>query len=177
MHISTALLAASIFMAPFSARAEELHSYFHAAEDGSSGTLTISPCTGEEVSECVSQTLQCTARVWPRLQFTLITGPIEKVARTMILGTDGQPRGSVKLAGGVSIDLQFSTVHLDANELDGGWTLTAGISDAAPLLDVITAKNGEGAVIALGGETFQLAPERGDGAKLVQLRDACLKLN
>lgn len=169
------ILAVSLFLTSSAAMAEQLHSYFEATGDGGRETLVISPCDADETAECVAHTLQCERDGWPALSFTIISGPVEKVAQAMIAGTEGQPRGSLNV-GGVAVDLQFSTVYLDANEMDGGWILTAGLTDPAAILDSVVPNNSEDASLTLGGETFSLAPERGDGPKLARFVEACRKL-
>ncbi|BCH33565.1 hypothetical protein MesoLjLc_54950 [Mesorhizobium sp. L-8-10] len=166
------MLAAAILLVPVAARAEQLHAIFNAAEDGTA-TVAISPCTPEEAGECVYHALTCTPGQWPPVRFSIITGPVEQVAKAMILVTDAWPGGTMKLAGGKTVDLQFTSVHLDANEMDGGWMLTTGISDPTPLFDALTDGSGEGAMLVVGGEAFTLAPEKGDGAKLARFKNEC----
>lgn len=172
MQFRRSILAAALFLMPFSAQAEQLHAIFNAAGDGTAG-IAISPCPPDEASECVYHALTCAPGQWPPLRFTIISGPVEKVAKAMIAITDAWPRGIMKLAGGKTVDLQFMSVHLDANEMDGGWMLTTGAINPAPLFDALTDENAEGATLMLGGETFTLAPEKGDGAKLARLKDEC----
>jgi hypothetical protein len=172
MLLRKSILAAAILLAPVSAGAEQLHAIFNAAGDGTA-TVAISPCTPEEASECVYHVLTCTPGQWPLVRFSIVSGPVEQVAKAMIFVTDAWPRGTMKLAGGKTVDVQFTSVHLDANEMDGGWMLTAGISDPTPLFDSLTDKNGEGAILVVGGEAFTLAPEKGDGAKLARFKNEC----
>lgn len=172
MLLRKSILAAAILLVPAAAGAEQLHAIFNATEDGTA-TVAISPCTPEEASECVYHTLTCTPGQWPPVRFSIVSGPVEQVAKAMIFGTDARPQGTMKLAGGKTIDLQFSSVHLDANEMDGGWMLTTGISDPTAMFDGLTDQNGEGATLVVGGEAFTLAPEKGDGAKLARFKNEC----
>lgn len=168
------ILAAAISLIPVAAGAEQLHAIFNSAEDGTA-SVAISPCAPDEASECVNHSLICTPGQWPPLRFTIISGPVEQVAKAMISITDAWPRGTMKLAGGKTVDLQFTSVHLDANEMDGGWMLTTGVTNPAPLFDALTDKNAEGATLVVGGEAFILAPEKGDGAKLGQFKNECTR--
>lgn len=172
MQFRRSILAATFLLVPVAAEAEQLHAIFNAAEDGTAG-VAISPCASDEASECVYHSLTCTPGQWPPLRFTVISGPVEQVAKAMIVVTDAWPRGTVNLAGGKAVDLQFTSVHLDANEMDGGWMLTTGVSDPTPLYDALTDKNAEGATLVVGGEAFALAPEKGDGEKLARFKNEC----
>lgn len=169
------VLAMAYLLAASVAKAEQLHAYFSPAEDDRGASLKLSPCGSEEVDECISHMLTCSSE-WPLVQFRIVEGPVEETAKVMMVGTSGRAPGAAKLADGKTVDLQFSTIHLDANELDANWSLTAGLTDPAPLLDALDQQSAEGAAIVLGGTTFPLAPEKGDGAKLMQLKEACVKM-
>jgi hypothetical protein len=172
MRALSGIVCAALLLAPAMGHAEQLHAYFQPPEDGTPAALSISPCTGDEVAECVAHTLQCVNEGWPPVSFTVIEGPVEKIALAMIQGTDGKPMGTLTV-GGKPVEVQFSSVYLDANEMDGGWVLTAGLTDAAVLFDNVSAANAQGTTITLGGETFALTPEEGDGTKLVEFVQAC----
>ena len=77
----------------------------------------------------------------------------------------------------MTVRLDISTMHLNANELDGGWTLTPEIQNADVLFDAITTKSGEEAVLEVGEKSFPLAPQQGDGAKLFELKEACANMH
>ncbi|MCR6501793.1 hypothetical protein MUO32_22405 [Shinella sp. CPCC 101442] len=160
-----------------SARSEEFYAYMYENEEQPAAHLTFSPCTGEEVSECAAYSLSCDPARSPPLQISIITGPVEPMAIDLIKASAGLAYAKVALsAGGKSIDLPISMIHVDANEMDGGWMLSLGTYDTAPMLDTLSKDNSEGATIAIGDRTFALAPQKGDGAKLVQWRDACIRI-
>jgi hypothetical protein len=65
------------------------------------------------------------------------------------------------------VTLEINSIYLDANELDGGWTLGLGVLNGDIMLDAFTSQSTEGAVLELAGERFLIAPQAGDGAKLM----------
>lgn len=169
------LAVLSFGLAP--ARGEEFHAYLYENEEQPAAHLTFSPCTGEEVSECVAYSLSCDPARPPPLQISILTGPVEPMAIDLIKASAGSTYAKVALsAGGKSIDLPISMIHVDANEMDGGWMLSLGTYDTAPLLDTLSKDNSEGASITISDRMFSLAPQKGDGAKLVQWRDACIRI-
>jgi hypothetical protein len=157
--------------------AEEMHSSFSTQEAPSGAVLTLSPCTGEEVSECVAHTLTCQKPSWDGFKLAIIQGKIDELASKLVIGTDGQVAGALVLGGGkVKVNLPINSIGFGRNELDGGWVMEVGFDDLEGTLDSISAKNAEQAYIELGSSKFILSPENGDGAKLVKFRNACLKL-
>lgn len=169
------LATVSFGIAP--ARSEEFYAYLYENEEQPAAHLSFSPCTGEEVSECVAYSISCDPARTPPLQISILTGPVEPMAIDLIKASAGLTYAKVILsAGGNNIDLPISMIHVDANEMDGGWMLSLGTYDTAPLLDSLSKDNSEGAAIAIGDRTFALAPQKGDGAKLAQWRDACVRI-
>ena len=157
--------------------AEQLFSSYIDVEEPPAAYLTISPCTGEEASECLSHSLTCDPASWPSVRFNVVYGPVEAIATALVTGTDGDAYGEARLGGGGTVaELRVSSVHVDANEMDGGWMLALGIADAMPLLDALTRETSEGASLVFAGEAFALAPQPGDGAKLLAWKDSCLRL-
>ena len=172
---TVAAIAAFVFTAS-QAKSEEFHSYLSENQDPPSAHLTFSPCTGEEVAECVSYNLSCDPAQSPPLQVGILTGPVENMAIALIKASEGL-YAHIGISGGpAKVDVPMSTIHVDTNEMDGGWMLTVGTYDEEAFLDALPAGKGEGAAMTVGGETFQLSPQKGDGAKLVQWRDACRRI-
>jgi len=159
------------------ARGEEFHAYLYENEEQPAAHLTFSPCTGEEVSECVAYSLICDPAQTPPLQISILTGPVETMAIDLIKSSAGPAYAKVPLsAGAKKVDLPISMIHVDANEMDGGWMLNLGTYDTAPLLDTLSKDNSEGATVTIGDQIFSLAPQKGDGEKLVKWRDACVRI-
>nr|WP_298098867.1 hypothetical protein [uncultured Shinella sp.] len=159
------------------ARGEEFYASFYENEEQPAAHLTFTPCTGEDVSECVAYSLSCDPAQTPPLQINILTGPVEPMAIDLIKASAGLTYAKVGLAAGkTTIDLPISMIHVDANEMDGGWMLNLGTYDTAPLLDALTKDNSEGAAITIGDTRFSLAPQKGDGAKLMKWRDACIRI-
>ncbi len=94
----------------------------------------------------------------------------------LIEGTEGAAEGQLLLTGGSSTTLEINAVEVVANELDGGWMLTLNIVDGEAMFDGWTDTSTEGATIEVGGERFSLAPQPGDGAKLIDFKSACADL-
>ncbi len=174
-RLAIALAFFSLGLAP--ARSEEFHAYFYENEEQPAAHLTFSPCTGEDVSECVAYSLACDPAQTPPLQINILTGPVETMAVDLIKASAGATYANVPLsAGAKKVDLPISMIHVDANEMDGGWMLGLGTYDTAPLLDTLTKETSEGATITIAGTAYSLAPQKGDGAKLLQWRDACVRI-
>ena len=170
-------MLAVLFFGLAPARSEEFHAYFYENEDQAAAHLTFSPCTGEEVSECVAYSLVCDPAQTPPLQISILSGPVEEMAVDLIKASAGATYANVPLsAGPKKIDLPISMIHVDANEMDGGWMLSLGSYDTAPLLDTLSKETSEGATITIAGTTYSLAPQKGDGEKLMQWRDACVRI-
>ena len=172
---TVAAIAAFVFTAS-QAKSEEFHSYLSENQDPPSAHLTFSPCTGEEVAECVSYNLSCDPAQSPPLQVGILTGPVENMAIALIKASEGLYAHIGISGGSAKVDVPMSTIHVDTNEMDGGWMLTVGTYDEEAFLDALPAGDGEGVTMTVGGETFQLSPQKGDGAKLVQWRDACKRI-
>lgn len=157
---------------------EEFHAYFYENDEQPAAHLTFSPCTGDEVSECVAYSLVCDPAQTPPLQINILSGPVETMAVDLInKASSGATYANVPLsAGAKKIDLPFSMIHVDANEMDGGWMLSLGTYDTAPLLDTLSKETSEGATITIAGTAYSLAPQKDDGKKLMQWRDACVRI-
>lgn len=172
-----AITLAFLSLSLVSARGEEFHAYFYENEEQPAAHLTFSPCTGEDVSECVAYSLMCDPAQTPPLQINILTGPVETMAVDLIKAATGATYANVPLsAGAKKVDLPISMIHVDANEMDGGWMLNLGTYDTAPLLDTLSKETSEGATITIAGTAYSLAPQKGDGAKLLQWRDACVRI-
>ena len=176
MKLSTVVAAAALVFAASQAKSEEYHSYLVENQDPPSAHLTFSPCTGEEVAECVSYSLSCDPAQTPPLQVGVLTGPVEKMAIALIKASEGIYAHVGFSGGSTKVDAPMSTIRVDTNEMDGGWMLTVGTYDEEAFRNALPAGDGEGATMTVGGETFQLSPQKGDGAKLVQWRDACKRI-
>lgn len=172
-----ASIVAILFFGLAPARGEDFHAYFYENEEQPAAHLTFSPCTGEEVSECVAYSLVCDPAQTPPLQINILTGPVETMAVDLIKASAGATYANIPLsAGAKKIDLPISMIHVDANEMDGGWMLSLGTYDTAPLLDALSKESSEGATVTIAGTAYSLAPQKGDGAKLLQWRDACVRI-
>lgn len=173
-------LAGTLFATLASAglsQAEEMHAYFAKIEDPLGANLSISPCTGEEVYECVHHSFGCSGSKWQGPKLSIIVGPIEQIASKLIIGTEGAAKGTLKLSeGAVNVEARINAVELATNEMDGGWLLDISFANGDTMFDAITEKSSVGAKLEVGGVEFDLAPERGDAAKLVELKNACLAL-
>lgn len=158
------------------ASADNLGAHLRITEDRAWATLKISPCAGDEVDECVAHQLSCERGKWLP-EFSIYYGPVESIAATLVAGSEGLAEGVLTLSSGtVSIRLKIPAIHLDQNEMDGGWILTVGVSNMDDVFEVLTARNSEGAAIQIGGQMFSVAPQRGDGEKLSQWRDVCREI-
>jgi len=139
--------------------------------------LAVTPCTGAEVDECVWHSLTCRKGSASFVDIDVIAGPIEGIASSMVTRTQGEAYAEVRLSkGATKVELRVGSIHLDTNELDGGWILGVGVPDPAPLFDALTPGSAEGSSILLGGHDLVLAPNKGDGAKLVAWKDACRRI-
>lgn len=126
------LVGFAMLCLPGIARSEQqLFSYFFQGNDPQQATVTISPCQGEEVAECVSHSLSCSAASWIGPEFTIITGNVEKIASALIVGTEGRAKAVLKLAGGVTtVDLTIPAIHMQTKWMEGGqppWELETGM--------------------------------------------------
>lgn len=175
MRIVTSVTVLIAVLSATSARSEELFSYFSQSDDPPRTSVTISPCTGDEVAECVSHSLSCAKAPGGEPELTIVVGDVEKIASSLIVGTKGQAKARLKLAGG-SVSLAITSVRLDSNDMDGGWIATVGLGRIDDFYDVLTEKGSEGASLVVAGKHFPLAPQKGDGKKLVAWKDACIAL-
>ncbi|MEI8698159.1 hypothetical protein [Mesorhizobium sp. ISC15] len=159
------------------ASCEKLFSYFSESDDPPQTSVSISPCTGDEVAECISHSLSCEKTSGGDPEFTIFSGNVEKVASSLIIGTGGQAKAQLKLSGGSAIvDLAVNSVRVDSNDMDGGWIVTFGLGSIDAFFEALTDKSGEGASLIVAGKRFPLAPQAGDGNKLVDWKNACVAL-
>lgn len=160
-----------------SASCEELFSYFSQSDDPPQTSVSISPCTGDEVAECISHSISCEKKSGGGPEFTVFTGDVEKIASSLIIGTEGQAKAQLRLSrGSTTVDLAVNSVRVDSNDMDGGWIVTFSLGSIDTFFDALTETAGEGASLIVAGKRFSLAPQRGDGKKLVDWKNACVEL-
>lgn len=177
MRSQAAVLTFAFILSANVAFGEQLHAMFSTHEDPPRAELSVTPCTGEEVEECVSHILTCSKPNWNGLALTIIVGDTDKLAAQLVIGTQGEANGTLGLAGGkVTVDMPIHSVDFGRNELDGGWVVEVGFDDLEGALDAITERNGEQAFVKVGDFKFDITPEKGDSSKLLAFRNACLKL-
>jgi hypothetical protein len=154
-------------------QSEELHSYFDQSVEPRFSSITISPCTGVEVAECILHSLSCGPTPYESPEFEIVSGNVEKIVSSLVVGTEGQAKAQLELSeGSTSIDLTIYSIEVRSNEMDGGWIVILDL-DPAEFFDELTEKNSEGASIVVAGDRFLLAPQKGDGKKLVEWKNAC----
>lgn len=168
------ILAATLSTTP--THSEDLFSYFSKSDDPPQTSVTISPCTGDERTECaLEHSLSCakTSGGWPQL--TIIGRNVGKIVSSLIAETGGHTEARLKLAKG-SINLPITSVEAYPNDMDGGWIVTVGVGRVDDFFYAFTEKSSEGASLVVAGERFPLAPRKGDGKKLVAWKNACIAL-
>ncbi|MEQ1943521.1 hypothetical protein ABMA32_13990 [Mesorhizobium sp. VNQ89] len=154
-----------------SAHGSELHAYLTKDEAQKRASIDYSECSGDEVPECISHSLSCGE--FGSANFTVTVGPVERIAASLIIGTEGAAEGQLLLAGGWPTTLAINSIEVSSNELDGGWMLSLTIGNAEAVFEHWNNSSTEGAEIEVGGERFSLAPRPGDGAKLMDFKAAC----
>ena len=120
----------------------------------------------------MSYSLFCAKTSGGSPQFTIVGGDGQKVASALIVGTDGHAKAQLRLGGGATIAIPVSAVDFDTNEMDGGWTVTMSLG-SPEIFDGLTDRSSEGASLTISGKRFPLAPQKGDGKKLVAWKNAC----
>lgn len=173
--VRRAFMLGSIFASvPSVGYGDDLNAYFDKDDSRQHAAIDYSECTGDEVTECVSHSLSCDEFGSP--YFTIIVGPVDAIATRLIVGTEGEAEGRLSLAGDAGEILVINSIEVVANELDGGWMLLLRFSNGEELLDALSATSTESAYVEIGGERFSLAPQPGDGAKLIEFKTACADL-
>ncbi|MEQ1945154.1 hypothetical protein ABMA32_22305 [Mesorhizobium sp. VNQ89] len=148
-----------------------MYAYFAKDAAHKRASIDYSECTGAEVAECISHSLWCGE--FGSLNFTVIVGPVERIAATLIIDTEGAAEGQLLLAGGWPTTLEINSIEVSSNELDGGWMLSLSIANGEAIFEHWNDSSTEGAEIEVGGQRFPLSPRSGDGAKLMELKAAC----
>ena len=75
--------------------------------------------------------------------------------------------------GKANADLPAISLSIMSNEMNAAWDLTVELYRAAALFDLLDETSAQEVKVELGGETVNLTPEAGDGAKLLALKAAC----
>ncbi|WIW52033.1 hypothetical protein LRP31_23605 [Mesorhizobium mediterraneum] len=158
------------------ADSEKLFSYFSETDDPLGASITISPCTGEEVGECISHSLSCEKASRNGPELAVIVGDVDKIVSSLVVGTGGNAKAQLKLANGSSVDLRVNSVLVDPNAMNGGWVATVGLGTIDDFFEALNEKSSEGASLIVAEQDFSLAPQKGDGRKLVAWKDACIAL-
>ena len=167
---SAAILAVSL--SALSAHGEELFSYFEQSDDPPGASVTYSPCTGTEVAECISHRLSCEKASGGAPRLTIATGDVEKFVSSLIVGTKGQISAQLKLTSGIA-NLPITSVEVEPNVMDGDWITAVGIGRIDDFFYALTEESSEGASLVIAGQSFSLAPQKGDGKTLVSWINAC----
>lgn len=157
------------------APSEKLFSYFSKTDDPAGASIEISPCVGEIVPECVSHGLWCERATAGEPSIAVILSHFETAVSSVIDGISGQGKIELKVSNRV-IPLTVRSVRADPYGMDGGWIATMSLDSVDDLLHTLTEKNSEGASLVIAGKPFPLAPQDGDGKKLVAWKDACIGL-
>ncbi|WP_155924250.1 hypothetical protein [Mesorhizobium sp. L2C066B000] len=157
------------------ARSDNLYSYFSKTDDRAGASIEISPCVGEIVPECVSHGLWCERATGGEPSIAVILSHFETAVSTVIDGISGQGKIELKVSNR-AIPLTVRSVRADPYGMDGGWIATISLDSVDDLLDTFTEKNSEGASLIIAGKRLPLAPQHGDGKKLVAWKDACIGL-
>jgi len=151
--------------------------YSYLTDDPAGADLTFSPCQEDELAECVAHVLTCReSDSWSDVEFTIIYGDVEKIVTALVVGTAGTANADLILKGRAdSVPLQIPSIQIDSNELDVAWMMTLSVGNSEDIFEAITAASAEGAKLIVGGESFTLAPQAGDGSKLVKFKEACMQ--
>ncbi len=168
-----AILATALWVTP--THGEELFSYFQRYDDLSQARLEFSPCTGNEVDECISHSLSCDNASGGQPQLTIAGGTAGNITSSLIANTEGETTARLKLIKG-STNLPITSIQVSPDEMDGGRTVSLGVGTADDFFNALTEQNSEGASLIVAGERFPLAPQKGDGKKLVAWKYTCMAL-
>lgn len=157
------------------AHSEKLYSYFEQRDNPPGTSVTLSPCTGSEVDECISHVLSCEKNLGEQPRFTMIGENIVEIASSIITEWENNSRVKLELIN-KNIDITIKYIEVYPNEMDGGWVITLGVGTADDFFYALNDKNSEGASLVVAGKRFPLAPQKGDGKKLVAWKNACMAL-
>jgi hypothetical protein len=148
-------------------------------------TIFYTTCSVDEFSECIDYMFGCerAADAGESGELSLMISGFEEEqgrsnTRNIMNSVSGKPFDDVSarfvLAGGKTrIDLPAISLTLMSNEMNAAWDLTVELYRAAPLFEALNETSAEDVKVELGGETVNLTPENGDGAKLLALKAAC----
>jgi hypothetical protein len=157
------------------ATSENLFSYFSKTDEPPEASIDVSPCTGEIVPECISHNLSCDRLSGGELEFKIVLSHFETIAPFVITGISGQGKVELKLSNR-SVPLAITSIRVNPNDMDGGWIATVGLGTVDDFFEALSEKSSEGASLVVAGQRFSLAPQKGDGKKLVSWKDACIAL-
>jgi hypothetical protein len=179
--VVAALLAAAITgSGPVFAEDVQMHAV--ASESGK--TIFYTTCSVDEFSECIDYMFGCEEdgeASAPGDLSLMISGLEEEDksnTRSIMNTVVDKPYDDVSahfvLAGGkANVDLPAISLNLMSNEMNAAWDLTVELYRAEALFDLLDETSAKEVKVELGGETVNLTPEPGDGAKLLALKTAC----
>jgi hypothetical protein len=183
--LSRAMIPAITFIAMVSGPALAQSDQMHAVASETGKTIFYTTCSVDEFSECIDYMFGCekAANAGASGELSLMISGFEEEegksnTRNIMNSVSGKPFDDASarfvLAGGKTrIDLPAISLTLTSNEMNAAWDLTMELYRAASLFEVLDATSAEDVTVKLGGETVDLAPEKGDGAKLLALKTAC----
>jgi hypothetical protein len=157
----------------------------HAVASETGKTIFYTSCSPDDFSECIDYMFGCEedADTAAAGELSLMISGFEEEqgksnTRNIVNSVSGKPFDDVSarfvLAGGkTKIDLPAISLTLMSNEMNAAWDLTVELYRAASLFEALDAASAEDVKVELGGETVNLTPEKGDGAKLLALKAAC----
>lgn len=167
--------------APALAQSDEMHAV--ASESGK--TIFYTSCSVDEFSECIEYMFGCEKdadQSAPGDMSLMISGFEEEegksntraVMETVVDKPFGDVLARFLLAGGkTTVDLPAVSLSLMSNEMNGAWDLTAELYRAESLFEALNETSAQDVKVELGGQSVNLTPEKGDGAKLLALKSAC----
>jgi hypothetical protein len=183
--LSRATIPAITLIAMASAPALAQSDQMHAVASETGKTIFYTTCSVDEFSECIDYMFGCekAANAGVSGELSLMISGFEEEegksnTRNIMNSVSGKPFDDVSarfvLAGGkTKVDLPAISLTLTSNEMNAAWDLTMELYRAASLFEALNAASAEDVTVELGGETVDLAPEKGDGAKLLALKTAC----
>ncbi len=178
---NAAILAAAMAISrPAFAEGEQMHAV--ASESGK--TIFYTTCSVDEFTECIDYMFGCEedANASASGDLSLMISGLEEdgksntrsILKTVVDKQFDDVSARFLLGGGsVKIDLPAISLSLMSNEMNAAWDLTTELYRAPSLFDALDETSARDVKVELGGETVNLTPEPGDGAKLLALKAAC----
>jgi hypothetical protein len=178
------MVAAMFALALSGATASAQTDPMRAVASESGKTIFYTTCEGEDFAECIDYSLDCESEAGaaaPGELSLMISGFEEENGtantRNIMNSVSGKPFDDVSarfvLTGGKAVDLPVISLSLMSNEMNAAWDLTVELYRAASLFEALDTASSEDVKVELGGESVDLVPQKGDGAKLLALKAAC----